>query len=97
LNSEVTAAKKDRPEIFLELTRSLCPACRKVIDADVLVRDNKVFMHKYCPEHGWFDALVSSDVEHYRAGQQFNKPGTIPLSFTTEVEKGCPEDCGLCP
>ncbi len=96
-SKKVTAIKKDRPEIFLELTRSLCPACRKIIDADVLVRDNKVFMHKYCPEHGWFDALVSNDFEHYRAGLQFNKPGTIPLTFNSEVKKGCPQDCGLCP
>jgi len=89
--------KKDRPEIFLELTRSICPVCRRVVDADVLTRENKVFMHKFCPEHGWFDALISSDLEHYRAGQRFNKPGAIPLSFAAQVEKGCPEDCGLCP
>lgn len=74
------SGKKDRPEIFLELTRSICPVCRKVIDADVLVKEKKVYMHKFCPEHGWFDALLSSDLEHYQAGLQFNKPGTIPLS-----------------
>src|SRR5262249_31619768 len=28
---------------------------------------------------------------------RFNKPGTIPIQFTTEVERGCPHDCGLCP
>ena len=27
----------------------------------------------------------------------FNKPGTIPLEFNTEVVEGCPLDCGLCP
>ena len=28
---------------------------------------------------------------------RFNKPGTIPLTFQTEVKDGCPSDCGLCP
>ena len=28
---------------------------------------------------------------------RFNKPGTIPLAFQTEVKDGCPSDCGLCP
>jgi hypothetical protein len=28
---------------------------------------------------------------------RFNKPGTIPLTFQTEVRDGCPSDCGLCP
>ena len=27
----------------------------------------------------------------------FNKPGTIPLDFSTQVDQGCPLDCGLCP
>lgn len=88
--------KKDRAEIFLELTRSICPVCRKVIDADILVKENKVFMRKFCPEHGWFDSLISGDLDQYRASLQFNKPGTIPLAFASEVKKGCPEDCGLC-
>ena len=28
---------------------------------------------------------------------KFNKPGTLPLEFSTEVKDGCPLDCGLCP
>ena len=27
---------------------------------------------------------------------KLNKPGTIPLKFSTEVKDGCPLDCGLC-
>jgi len=27
----------------------------------------------------------------------FNKPGSSPLGFSTEVKDGCPYDCGLCP
>ncbi len=28
---------------------------------------------------------------------KFNKPGTIPLAYTSQIERGCPHDCGLCP
>ena len=37
---------------FLELTRSLCPECRAVVDARVIDRGGKVYMRKRCPECG---------------------------------------------
>lgn len=88
--------KTDRPDIFWELTRSLCPECRRVIDAQILLRDGRVIMRKRCPDHGWFEALVFGDAELYTRIQRFNKPGTLPLRFSTEVRDGCPHDCGLC-
>lgn len=89
--------KVDRPEIFWEFTRSLCPTCRKVIDAHILLRNNQVIMRKRCPEHGPFEALVFGDAELYTQIQRYNKPGTLPLEFATEIKNGCPSDCGLCP
>ncbi len=91
------AQKRDADYVFYELTRSICPICRRVIDAQILLRDNQVIMRKRCPEHGLFEALVYSDAQAYAASARFNKPGTIPRSYTTEVERGCPYDCGLCP
>ena len=88
--------KKDRESIFYNLTRSICPECKKTIDAQILVKDNKVIMRKYCQDHGWFEALMSSDFENYREWERYNKPGTLPLEFQTEVVRGCPDDCGLC-
>ena len=90
-------AKLDADFIFHELTRSICPDCRRLIDAQVILRDGKVVMRKRCPEHSWFEALVSSDAQSYVDNVRFNKPGTLPLDFSTEVKDGCPHDCGLCP
>jgi uncharacterized radical SAM superfamily Fe-S cluster-containing enzyme len=87
----------DRDEVFLEYTKSICPVCKAVIDAEVNVRANKVFLRKRCRDHGQFEALVYSDAEMYLDIQRFNKPGTIPLRTQTEVRDGCPLDCGLCP
>jgi len=89
--------KADADFVFYELTRSICPICRRVIDAQVILRDEQVFMRKRCPEHGPFEALVYGDAEAYVKQTRYNKPGTIPLKFSTEVVHGCPHDCGLCP
>ena len=88
---------RDRDEVFLELTRSICPVCKTTIDAEVNVRDNQVFLRKRCPEHGEFEARVYGDAQMYVDIQRFNKPGTRPLQTQTEVKDGCPSDCGLCP
>ncbi len=90
-------AKVDREEVFLELTRSVCPVCKRVIDAEVVIRAGRVLLTKRCPDHGPFEALVYSDAELYLSQLRFNKPGTIPLELQTEEVDGCPLDCGLCP
>jgi tetraether lipid synthase len=90
-------SKRDADYVFYELTRSICPKCRKVIDAKILLRDNKVFMRKRCPDCGQFEALIYSDAQAYTNFGKFNKPGTIPLAYGTEIRNGCPYDCGLCP
>ena len=89
--------KQDADYIFHELTRSICPDCKSVIDAQVIIRDNRVYMRKRCRDHGWFEGIISSDARMYVESIGFNKPGTIPLDFSTEVDNGCPLDCGLCP
>ena len=89
--------KKDADYIFYELTRSICPECRRVIDAQILLRDNKVYMRKRCPQCGPFEGLVYGDAALYVSQSKYNKAGTIPLAFGTDIRDGCPYDCGLCP
>ena len=89
--------KVDRDEVFLEYTKSVCPVCKAVVDAQVNIRHDKVFLRKRCSAHGSFEALVYSDAQMYLDSMRFNKPGTIPLETQTEVVDGCPLDCGLCP
>ena len=56
---------RDRDEVFVEFTRSICPVCKRVIDAEVNIRDGGVYLRKRCPEHGPFEALTCSDAEWY--------------------------------
>jgi len=89
--------KQDADYIFHELTRSICPECKTVIDAQIIIKEKKVLMRKRCPTHVWFTGIISSDAQVYVDSVKFNKPGAIPLKFSTEVKDGCPLDCGLCP
>src|SRR5216683_4880746 len=90
-------ARHDADYVFYELARSICPECRRPNDAQILLRDGQVFMRKRCSEHGPFEALVYADAQAYTSQAKFNKPGTLPLAYTSQREHGCPHDCGLCP
>ncbi|MGH9076956.1 MAG: radical SAM protein [Acidimicrobiales bacterium] len=92
-----TLPRVDRDEVFLEYTKSICPVCKVVVDAEVNIKDGQVVLSKRCRDHGPFAALVSSDAEGYMAALRYNKPGTLPLATQTEVVDGCPLDCGMCP
>jgi 7,8-dihydro-6-hydroxymethylpterin dimethyltransferase len=82
---------------FLELTRSICPVCRRDVEAEVVAREGRVYLRKRCADHGAFEALVYGDAERYVEIQRYNKPGDRPLRLQTEVVDGCPWDCGICP
>jgi len=85
----------DRNYIFHEYTNSLCPECLKVVPAKVILKDNKVYLLKYCPTHGEQIELLEEVADYHLKKKQFDKPGT-PMKVYSKVEKGCPYDCGAC-
>jgi uncharacterized radical SAM superfamily Fe-S cluster-containing enzyme len=86
-----------RDYVFLGTTRSLCPHCRRLVDAKIISRAGRVYFRKRCPEHGLIDDLVCSDVAYYDR-HEFDQPARLPQGFgTRSSERGCPYDCGLCP
>jgi hypothetical protein len=80
-------------------TKSLCPHCHKVIDADVYEEDGKIMMQKRCEEHGDFKDVYWSDADLYEKFAQWSLDAdeTSAGIQNTELVKGCPFDCGLCP
>jgi uncharacterized radical SAM superfamily Fe-S cluster-containing enzyme len=85
-----------RDYTFLGTTRSLCPVCRRLVDAKIIVRQGRVYFRKRCPQHGLREDLVCSDVAYFDR-QEYSQPARLPQAFGTESAKGCPYDCGLCP
>ena len=84
-----------RDYTYLGLTQSLCPDCLRLIPAKIVARDRRVYFRKRCPEHGQREDFVCADVGWYDR-LEFSLPGKLPQAFGTEVERGCPFDCGLC-
>ena len=87
---------RTRPYRYLEYTQSLCSHCAALIAAKIVVKDDAVFLLKYCPAHGEHFELLEDDVEYYLNRRRYDKPGTASKTQTT-LSRGCPHDCGLCP
>ncbi len=90
------AVRRERDAAFLSYTRSICPHCKQVIDAHIVLKGGAVYMQKKCPRHGDFEVETSADADYYLRSLAYTKPGTLPLKFATRVEHGCPLDCGIC-
>jgi uncharacterized radical SAM superfamily Fe-S cluster-containing enzyme len=93
---EAPATRGDRDYVFFKHTTSTCPECLALVQTRVLIKDNKVYFKKLCPDHGESIAMVDEDAQYYMNAYRFARAGTVPLKFSTEVDKGCPTDCGLC-
>ncbi|MFO0808061.1 MAG: radical SAM protein [Gemmataceae bacterium] len=80
---------------FLGTTKSLCPHCRRLVDAKIIARDGRVYFRKRCPEHGLVEDFVCSDVAYYDR-HELSQPARKPAKFGVEPDRGCPYDCGIC-
>jgi uncharacterized radical SAM superfamily Fe-S cluster-containing enzyme len=85
-----------RDYVYRGTTRSLCPECKRVVEAKIIVRGQRVYFRKHCPVHGTREDFVCSDVAYFDQ-HEFDQPARTPKSYGTEADKGCPHDCGLCP
>ncbi len=81
---------------FFSSTQSICPICRQMIQGKILINNEQVILWKRCLEHGEFQALISSNVNYWLKSLTYTKSGKLPNEFSTGVEKGCADDCGLC-
>lgn len=86
----------NRDYLFYEFTNALCPECLHTIPGKVVIKDEKVYLLKYCPEHGESLELLEEVAAYHLKKRQYDKPGT-KMKVHTKVEKGCPFDCGTCP
>ena len=89
---------KNRPYLFYNTTSSICTTCLERVEAKIIIKDDKVYMDKWCPTHGTERVLMADDAAYYRQCREvFVKKPEMPEMFNTEMKYGCPYDCGLCP
>ena len=81
---------------LLDVTKSLCPTCLRVIPAQRVADGDDVFLEKTCPDHGAVKAIIWRGPPSYQAwGPGIDAPGASKRQ--RESISGCPRDCGLCP
>lgn len=77
-------------------TESLCPVCLAKIPAHIRIRDDDAVLEKRCPLHGSFATPIWCGQPAFESWKRPKTPHQPPVTFS-EIAKGCPFDCGLCP
>lgn len=80
----------------ISITESLCPHCLNRITAERAAYADQVYLEKTCPQHGDFRTLIWQGSPAWDSWGRPKIP-TQPAACFTQVAKGCPFDCGLCP
>ncbi|HEV2618807.1 MAG TPA: radical SAM protein, partial [Acidobacteriaceae bacterium] len=89
---------KVRPYLFYDSAVSICTTCLRRVEAKILIKDERVYLEKWCPHHGRERVLIADDAAYYRQCRElYIKPPELPQRFNTPQHYGCPYDCGLCP
>jgi len=83
---------------FIRTTKSICPVCYHIIDANLYEENGAMYMEKHCAEHGAFNDLCWSDYQLYKQFETKDIKGAgrreVPATNATGE---CPFVCGLCP
>ncbi len=96
VTSSKTAMQSAERRHIIHTTRSLCPLCLRVLEAQIVEQAGKVYMLKTCPADGPFEVYLWPSVAHYNWFRTFNFPADRPTP-QTPAREGCPRDCGACP
>jgi len=90
-------ADRVRPYLFYDVALSICSKCYRKAEGKIVFQDDKVFMTRRCPEHGWEKILMADDIPYYKQCREvYLKPPEQPNRYNTPIRYGCPYDCGLC-
>ena len=85
----------ERDEIVIGITESLCPICFERVPARRIAVDEDVYLDKTCRDHGNFRTIIWRGQPLYESWSVSKLPSRPPVC-ATNVERGCPFDCGLC-
>lgn len=83
-------------DLTLNSTESVCPRCLKRIAAYKVQQGENVYLVKECPEHGSTKTILWQGSPAYQDWARPKIPSQ-PKKCFTEISRGCPFDCGLCP
>jgi len=85
---------------WLRNTRSVCPTCHGVVEAEIFCKDGAVLMEKTCPEHGKSYVVLSREVRYYselsRAYFALMPKNFAPHLITVTLTPRCTLNCPIC-
>ncbi|MCK9580449.1 MAG: radical SAM protein [Methanoregula sp.] len=83
--------------MLIKKTRSLCPTCNTVVDAEISEEQGKIWLDRTCPIHGQSRSLYWSDALMYHRFDKYASIGNgIANPQNTLAQDSCPANCGLC-
>ncbi|MBI4258551.1 MAG: radical SAM protein [Thaumarchaeota archaeon] len=82
---------------LIRRTQSICPDCNRILPANVIEHDGKVWMHKVCPQHGEVEELYFGSYEMYQKFSTYWTDGKGAHAPNVPIDQcACPMNCGLC-
>jgi uncharacterized radical SAM superfamily Fe-S cluster-containing enzyme len=84
----MTAKEYTVPKGLPKQTTSICPECKKLIEATLSEKDGKVCIDKTCPEHGSFSDIYWSDSELFLKAEKFAYDGVGLKNPMDKVSEG---------
>ena len=82
--------------MIIKKTKSLCPECLSIIDAEVYKDNDKIMIKKECKEHGNFDSTYWGNDKLYAKALESDFKGEGIENPQTHPENECPLNCGIC-
>jgi len=52
--------------VLIENTQSICPKCKRIVEAHTIEENGSVYMVKECAEHGLFKVIISKYSWYYK-------------------------------
>ncbi|MDD1774930.1 MAG: radical SAM protein [Methanobacterium sp.] len=83
--------------MVIKKTKSMCPECLAILDAEVYEDQDKIMIKKECEEHGVFENTYWSSSEIYYDASDYDYEGEGLENPKTKIDGECPSNCGLCP
>lgn len=82
--------------MVIKKTKSLCPECLSVVDAEVYKDKEKIMIKKECEEHGNFDSTYWGSEKIYKKASESDFKGEGIENPQTNSQGECPLNCGVC-
>ena len=82
---------------FIEETVSLCHVCYNHLPALKYEKDGKLYLVKYCKDHGIHHYVIENDIDFYQSlNCEYNKPWDFNGGVMIEGSDRCNLDCPHC-